>query len=80
MKQELIQLPNGEEITRDEWMERESYVSSKPNSLLKERLRYLGFNVLGIAAVVIVALICPKCSDADDRALGTDQQPTHTQP
>lgn len=79
MKIELMKLPNGEELTRDELIERESYLGS-PQESRKGKLHYIGFNLLAIAIVVIVALICPKCSDADDRALGTDQTPTTTQP
>lgn len=84
MKQEILQLPNGEELTRDELIEREHeleltqltdsqlYESDQWNDV-KRYLHYIGFNVLCFAALIAFALLCPKCSDADDRALGLPQ-------
>lgn len=68
MNNELIKLPNGEELTRDQLIERESYLESQPVN--KGKLHYIGFNLLALAILVIIALICPKCSDASDRAIG----------
>lgn len=59
------------EMTMEEWLELDqANVKDEPKSSAKEKLHYIGFNLLAIALVVIVALICPKCSDADDRAIG----------
>jgi hypothetical protein len=75
MKIELMKLPNGEELTRDELIERESYITvAPPLSLWKERARYIGFNVLCFSILAIVCLLCPKCSDADDRAIGLPKE------
>jgi hypothetical protein len=64
MKDQLIQLNDGTESTLSELIENE------PHTNMKSKTHYILFNAAAIIVVVIVALICPKCSDADDRALG----------
>jgi len=68
MNNELMKLPNGEELTREQLIERESYLESTPAN--EGKLRYIGFNLLALVILIIIALICPKCSDASDRAIG----------
>jgi hypothetical protein len=75
MKEELIQLPDGSELTRQELIERESYLEeSLPKDPTKDIWRYIGFNVLCFTIVAIICLLCPKCSDADDRAIGLPKE------
>lgn len=65
-KNELLQMNDGSELSIHEWVE------ATQERKLKEskRRECIMAHVWAITFVIVMALICPKCSDADDRAIG----------
>jgi len=65
-KNELLQMNDGSELSIHEWVEA-TQTSKRKNRRRRECIKA---HVWAITFVIVMALICPKCSDADDRGIG----------